>query len=337
MIFTTQLLNILGILFLFLCFALVFFTIIVILSLPKRLPFNPIGKHALITGGSKGIGKCIAAELLRVGCRDITIVARNLDDLKTTQEQLTQLCVTGQSVHVYSIDLTANSKEIKSLIDTIVDNIGPVDLLVNNVGTVIQGAFDELDEQAFEHQMRTNFFSAVFMTRAMLPYMKNKCNGHIAFVSSAAGQCAIWGYSAYSSSKFALRAFADVLQMELRPYGIGISVLFPPNTATEGFEIEKRTMPEQIRAISNSAGIYPPEHVAHAFVRSILRGEFWTCIGIEGQLLGLLSACSSPEPNPLKVLVQIFLSGITRGIMLIYNASFDVIIQKHYKKDHFKQ
>lgn len=76
--------------------------------------------------------------------------------------------------------------------------------------------------------------------------MKARRSGHIALVSSAAGQCAIWGYTAYSPSKFALRGFAEALQMELLPHGIGVSVLFPPNTTTEGYEEELRTMPEEV-------------------------------------------------------------------------------------------
>lgn len=77
--------------------------------------------------------------------------------------------------------------------------------------------------------------------------MKERKQGHIAFVSSAAGQCAIWGYSAYSPSKFALRGFAEALHMELLPYKIGVSILFPPNTNTEGFQEELKGMPEEVK------------------------------------------------------------------------------------------
>lgn len=72
--------------------------------------------------------------------------------------------------------------------------------------------------------------------------MKKNGYGHIAFVSSAAGQCAMYGYSAYSPSKFAIRGFADALHMELLPFNIGVTVLYPPNTNTEGFQEELKTM-----------------------------------------------------------------------------------------------
>lgn len=93
--------------------------------------------------------------------------------------------------------------------------------------------------------------------------MKARRNGHIALVSSAAGQCAIWGYTAYSPSKFALRGFAEALQMELLPHNIGVSVLFPPNTNTEGFEEELRSMPEEVSLPKGS-----PFHVKFRLVKS---------------------------------------------------------------------
>lgn len=67
--------------------------------------------------------------------------------------------------------------------------------------------------------------------------MKERGSGHLGFVCSAAAQCAIWGYTAYGASKFALRGFVDSLHMELLPYGVGVSILYPPNTNTEGFEV----------------------------------------------------------------------------------------------------
>lgn len=67
--------------------------------------------------------------------------------------------------------------------------------------------------------------------------MKTAQSGHIIFVSSAAGQCPIWGYTAYGASKFALRGFAEALSMELLPFNVQVSVLYPPNTNTEGFQV----------------------------------------------------------------------------------------------------
>uniref|UniRef100_A0A914LV11 3-dehydrosphinganine reductase n=2 Tax=Meloidogyne incognita TaxID=6306 RepID=A0A914LV11_MELIC len=312
--------------------AIILFLFVIGLSLPGRLPFVIEGKHAVITGGSKGIGRCIAEQLLEEGCKIVSIIARDLEALEKAKNEILQLGFEENSVKIYSCDLNSGQKIIKDLIEKIIADSGPIDLLINNAGTCIQNAFDELPEDAFEKQMKTNFFSAVYMTRAVLPQMKERRCGHISFVSSAAGQCAIWGYSAYSPSKFAVRAFADVLYMELLPYEIGVSVLFPPNTATEGFDEELKNMPEQVRQISNSAGVFPPKQVAAALIRSIRMGDFWTCVGLEGKMLGFLSAAASPETNFVNAVMQIFFAGIIRGIMLIYTAQFNAIIKNCYKK-----
>ncbi|KAK6027328.1 oxidoreductase, short chain dehydrogenase/reductase family protein [Ostertagia ostertagi] len=77
----------------------------------------------------------------------------------------------------------------------------------------------------------------LYATRCVVSGMKSRRSGHISFVSSAAGQCAIYGYTAYAPTKFALRGLADALQMELSPYNVNVSVLYPPNTDTEGYKV----------------------------------------------------------------------------------------------------
>ncbi|VDM56200.1 unnamed protein product [Angiostrongylus costaricensis] len=163
--------------------------------------------------------------------------------------------------------------------------LGPVDVLINNVGTSVQGAFDELPISSFEEQMRINYLSAVYATRCIVGGMKLRRSGHISFVSSAAGQCAIWGYTAYAPTKFAIRGFADALQMELSPYNINVSVLYPPNTDTEGFKVEMATMPEEVRLISGTAGFFSPQHVAKAHVQDIEDGQYATAVGLDGWML----------------------------------------------------
>ena len=89
-------------------------------------------------------------------------------------------------------------------------------VLINCAGTSASGAFDEIAVEAFEDMFRVNCLGSIYPTRAVLPFMKERKSGSIVFVSSQAGQVGIWGYSAYSSSKFALRGLAQALQMEVR-------------------------------------------------------------------------------------------------------------------------
>jgi len=309
------------------------FISVVIFSLPKRVRCNFRDKHVFITGGSKGIGKQLAIDSIRRGCRAITIAARNKGSLEEAAEELTTLCSNSQTVRWFQMDVSRSYEEISDIVHAAVKEQGPVDVLINNAGVVIQGGFTDVDISAFESQLRTNYLSSVYTTRAVIGSMKERRSGHIGFVSSAAGQCAIWGYSAYSPSKFAIRGFAEALHMELLPYNIGVSVLFPPNTETDGFQEEKKGMPEEVREISHSAGIFSANEVAKTFIRNIEVGDFSTTVGLEGWMLGVLAAGAAPEPNATKSVVQIMLAGFLRGIMLIYIATFNDIVQRcHVKK-----
>ena len=86
--------------------------------------------------------------------------------------------------------------------------------------------------------MRINYLGSVFCTKSVIDSMKSRKFGRIVFVSSQAGQIGIFGYSAYSATKFALRGFAEALQMEVKPYGVYVTVAYPPDTDTPGLKEE---------------------------------------------------------------------------------------------------
>uniref|UniRef100_A0A0K0CTM2 3-dehydrosphinganine reductase n=1 Tax=Angiostrongylus cantonensis TaxID=6313 RepID=A0A0K0CTM2_ANGCA len=237
------------------------FLLVLYFSIPSRKGFSLKKKHAVVTGGSKGIGKEIAHSLISKGCN------MACEDLQMAADQRSQ------------------QQKFESVVRLAETELGPVDVLINNVGTSVQGAFDELPISSFEEQTRINYLSAVYATRCVVGGMKLRRSGHISFVSSAAGQCAIWGYTAYAPTKFAIRGFADALQMELSPYNINVSVLYPPNTDTEGFKVEMATMPEEVRLISGTAGFFSPQDVAKAHVQDIEDGQYATAIGLDGWML----------------------------------------------------
>ncbi|KAK6749702.1 hypothetical protein RB195_001983 [Necator americanus] len=303
-------------------------------STPSRKNFLLNKKHAVVTGGSKGIGKQLAHSLISRGC-NVSIIARNEKDLKAACEDLQvaadQRCQ-QQKVRCYSLDLVKGFAEVEAVIRRVEAELGPVEVLINNAGTSVQAPFHEQPITDFENQMKVNYLSAVYATRCVVPGMMSRRSGHISFVSSAAGQCAIYGYTAYAPAKFALRGFADALQMELSPYNINISLLYPPNTDTEGFKVESATMPEETRLISEAAGLFSPEHVAEAHVKDIEGGHYATSIGLDGWMLSVLTAGASPERNMLRAVTQVILAGLFRGIMLIYIGYFYGIVKKCYRR-----
>uniref|UniRef100_A0A0N4ZYX4 3-dehydrosphinganine reductase n=1 Tax=Parastrongyloides trichosuri TaxID=131310 RepID=A0A0N4ZYX4_PARTI len=303
-------------------------------SLPSKKRINFKGKHVLVTGGSKGIGKQIAIESIKKG-GNVSIIARNVTDLKNTCDELNKLSEelkNGAKAFWYSADMSDDYKIIEKVIRESEDKCGPVDILINNAGVSTQATFDNLPIEAFDKQMKLNYLSCVYATRVVIDNMKKRKSGHIGFVCSAAGQCAIWGYTAYSPSKFAVRGFAEALNMELLPFNIGITVVYPPNTKTEGFERECIEMPEELQIIGSSAGTFEPSYVAQKFVEGIENGEFAVNIGLDGWMLGHLTSGGSPENNIISAATQIFFNGIFRGILLFYIGHFNRIVARCKRK-----
>merc|ERR1719397_934713 len=107
-----------------------------------------------------------------------------------------------------------------------------------------------MDLSAFTKMMDANYFSAINMTRAVLPHMIEHSSGQLVFISSVAGQLGVYGYTAYAPSKYAVRGFCEVLYAELRPLGIGVSLVFPPDTETPGLAQEDELKPKATKLIS---------------------------------------------------------------------------------------
>ncbi|VDP59677.1 unnamed protein product [Heligmosomoides polygyrus] len=120
--------------------------------------------------------------------------------------------------------------------------------------------------------------------------------------------------------------------MELSPYNVNVSILYPPNTDTEGFQVEKEGMPEEVRLITGTAGLFPPEQVAEAHVVSIENGYYSTPIGLDGWMLNVLTAGASPERSMVEALTQIMLAGVLRGVILVYLGFFNGIVKKCYRR-----
>ncbi len=111
---------------------------------------------------------------------------------------------------------------------------GPIDLLVNSAGAALPGYFDDLTIEDFSQQLEINYLGTVRVIKAVLPSMKARGKGWIANVSSLAGVKGVFGYTAYCGSKFAVTGFSERFRSELYRYGIGVSVLCPPDTRTPG-------------------------------------------------------------------------------------------------------
>ena len=141
--------------------------------------------------------------------------------------------------------------------------------------------------------MRVDYFGTVHVTRALLPAMIERGTGQIAIVSSLAGVIGIYGYTAYSASKFALVGFAECLRQDLLAHGIGVSLVFPPDTDTPQLTEENRIKPDQTRAIAGNVKVLSADYVARTTLIGLGKGRHQIIPGWGSKL-----AASWPGDSP---------------------------------------
>jgi len=301
-----------------------FVLMFMLISLSKLFTasINYRGRHVLVTGGSSGIGLAAAIKYAQRGAR-VTIVARNQKKLDVALATLKPICEkSGQTASAISCDTSASYEEcVKKLVN---DKVGLVDVLVNCAGTSIAGSFTDLDPKHFDSMLRTNVLGSIYPTKALLPAMQaSGKGGRIVFVASQVAQVAIHGYTAYAASKWALRGLAEALQMEVKPYGIFVSVCYPPDTDTPGYEAEMTTKPDITKSLSDSGAVFSSDHVANDIVSYSAKGYFGISTGFDGWLLKQLHPGMSPCNNLFEVWQGILFSGLARFISLFYISQWD--------------
>jgi len=233
------------------------------------------GKKVLITGGSSGIGKAVALHLAGWGA-DVAIAARDEVKLEATlSEMRAQHTLYGRQGTFISVKLDVGDKEsVQSEVPMVPERLGGLDVLINNAGIARPGYIQDIPEDVFEEMMRVNYFGTVNVTRALLPHFTAQRHGHISNVSSVAGFVGIFGYTAYAASKFAICGFTDCLRQELLPHGVGMSLVFPPDTRTPQLEYENTFKPAETKAIAGNVKLLEPEAVAQSMLEGIVAGRY---------------------------------------------------------------
>lgn len=182
-------------------------------------------KTALVTGGTKGIGKAIADRLTRAGAK-VIVTARNPSSEMNTAH------------HFIAADLT-QPDQVAQLVREVNDKFGGVDILIDNIGglTTPGGGFSTLTDQHWENELQLNLLAAIRLDRAMLPKMIEQKSGVIIHISSVAGLLPLWNLNlAYAVSKAALNAYSKALAAELASKGIRVMTVSPGGTKTPPME-----------------------------------------------------------------------------------------------------
>ncbi|KAI1301495.1 3-ketodihydrosphingosine reductase [Halotydeus destructor] len=290
---------------------------------------NLKGRHVLITGGSKGIGKAMAIEAVRAGA-NVTILARNIEDLDRAKLEILKQVIdpVKQKIEAHSVDVSRDLYAIEQAVADAEAELGPVYMLVNCAGTSVAQRFDETPIDDFKRMMDINYMGSVLTTRAVLPSMKNQKEGVILFVSSVAGLLGLYGYSAYSASKFAIVGLAEVLSMELKPFNISVSVSFPPDTDTPGFEEEQKLKPIETKLISESGGLFSAQTVAAVSLKDAMNKRFGSTVGLESLMVRTVCSGMMPVSSLAELVWQVLTMPIFRIISAIFLNSCHRIVAK---------
>lgn len=204
------------------------------------------GTHVIVVGGSTGIGLSMAIQAAKERARAITLVSRSQEKLQAARQAvLASAADPGCAVDTISADAT-NFKTMAVAIDSAVQTHGPPDYLICAAGASHPGYFLQQPVETFRDSMELNYMGTVVCLKAAVPHMAAVRQGHCILISSGAGLSGWLGYSSYSPTKFAIRGLAEALRNELTGFNIKVSIAYPPDTDTPGFEHENKTKPVRL-------------------------------------------------------------------------------------------
>jgi len=230
------------------------------------------GKTVYITGGSSGIGLAAARQFAGAGA-NVAIFSRDRKKLDAALPLVESArAAPGQKFLAVQLDV-GNHNEVDAKMAATARSFGVPDVLVNCAGSVWCNYLEQTPYEAYEREMRTNFFGVRNTVSALLPFLKER-GGNIVNVSSTLGFIGAFGYAAYAPSKFAIVGFSEVIRGELKRHNIRVSVLCPPDTDTPQLAEENLTKPCETRAINSNAGLMQPEQVAAAMIKGMEKNRF---------------------------------------------------------------
>jgi len=227
----------------------------------------------LITGGSSGIGLALAKQLAAQGAH-VWILARDREKLENALRSVQQAALSeSQNCGFVTADVSRYDL-VQQAVGEVCEKAGTPDLVINSAGVVHPGSFLDLDIEKFRWMMDINYFGTLHTIKAVLPGMVARGSGHLVNLSSAAGFVGVYGYTAYGASKYAVRGLSDVLRAELKPEGIDVSIVFPPDTDTPQLAYENQFKPPETKALAGTAKAMSADEVASVILRGIEQGKY---------------------------------------------------------------
>jgi 3-oxoacyl-[acyl-carrier protein] reductase len=218
------------------------------------------GKIAIVTGGSRGIGRGVAEALLGEGWR-VRFCSRSDRSVEEAQRELRERF--GDAVAGRAVDVR-NQEAVGRFVEDTLEEEGRIDCLVNNAGLGIFGAVDELTGDQWREVIETNLTGSFYFLHAVAPAMKRQGAGWIFNIASLAGKNPFAGGTAYNASKFGMIGLSEAAMLDLRPHGVRVAAILPGSVDTgfshrsDGKDRSWMLKPEDIAAMVLHLLSYPP-------------------------------------------------------------------------------
>ncbi len=218
-------------------------------------------KVALISGGSRGIGKGIASALLQEGCR-VVICARNNEQLQNAVKELKQTTA-AEGILPVQADIT-RSGDVEKIVKTVIAGFGRIDILINNAGGNRRKPFEQTTDSDWQEMLDLNLNAHIQLSRSVIPFMKEQMQGAIVFISSIFGrESGGTTLSIYNTTKSALISLAKIMAVELAPFGIRVNSVAPGSIRFAGGSWDERAKKD-------------PQGIAEFIKREMPLGRFGT-------------------------------------------------------------
>jgi acetoacetyl-CoA reductase/3-oxoacyl-[acyl-carrier protein] reductase len=230
------------------------------------------GKTALVTGGSRGIGRAIVIELAREGAR-VALNYQSSDE--KAQAVASEVAALGGAAMLLKANVGV-SQESRAMVKKVAEEFGRLDILVNNAGITRDCSLKKMTDEQWDEVINTNLNGYFYCTSAAIPIMSEQKYGRIINISSMNGQIAAFGQANYSASKGGIIAFTKTAALELARSGITVNTVAPGFTETDMFAEVPEKIQEQIKGRIPLGRFATPQEIAEAVVFLAAGGDYIT-------------------------------------------------------------